>query len=153
MENSVQNLVYREPFIARFKVGNRKVLVMNYHARKNDDQPEQEIKHFKDLYRSKYRNERVIIAGDFNLKDKHTVFNPLKAAGFRFAVKDQRTTLKRKCNRKGEFRNHPIDNIFYGPTLDCTIAAVLNHVSGCFDLKRARGISDHLPVVAGFIVY
>jgi len=153
LENSVQKLVFREPFIARFQVGNRKVLIMNYHARKHDDQPEQEIKHFKSLYNRKYRNERVIIAGDFNLKDKHTVFNPLKAAGFKFAVENQGTTLKRKCDKKGRFRNHPIDNIFYAPSLVCNIGAVLNHVRGCFDMKRARGISDHLPVVAGFIIY
>jgi len=153
LENSVQDIVFREPFMARFQINNRRILVMNYHARKHDDQPEQEIKHFKQLYRSRYRNDRVIIAGDFNVKDKHTVFNPLKANGFRFVVENQATTLKTKCNKKGEFRNHPIDNIFYTSSLDCTIGAVLNHVRGCFDMKRARGISDHLPVVAGFMIY
>lgn len=153
LEKELQEKVFREPFVARFQIQNRKVLLMNYHARKHDDQPEQEIKHFKNLYSSKYRNERLIIAGDFNVKDSHTVFNPLKANGFRFAVENQATTLKRKCNRKGRFRNHPIDNIFYAPSVTCTIGAVLNHVRGCFDMKRARGISDHLPVVAGFLIY
>jgi len=153
LENKLQKVVFREPFTARFQIKNRKVLILNYHARKHDDQPEQEIKYFKDLYHKNYRNERLILAGDFNLISTHTVFNPLKAAGFRFAIQNQATTLKRKCTKKGVFTNHAIDNIFYAPSLICNIGVVLNPVKNCNDVKRVRGMSDHLPVVAGFIVY
>ena len=152
LENNLEKVVYREPYVARFQIKNRKIVVLNYHARKHDDQPEREIKYFKDLFNIYYKNERFILAGDFNVKDKHTVFNPLKAAGFRFVVKNQPTTLKTKCTKRGRFTNHPIDNILYAPSLNCEIAAVLNPVKNCADIKRVRGISDHLPVVAGFVI-
>ncbi len=152
LEKTLQKNVYREPYMARFLIENREVVLMNYHARKHDDQPEQEVKQFKNLYFQNYLEVPFIIAGDFNLKDKHTVFFPLKKAGFDFVLENEPTTLKRKCDTKGKMRNHPIDNLFYGPGINCQEGFVVNPIRGCFDLESVRGLSDHLPVVARFII-
>ncbi len=150
LEAALQEIVFREPYMARFLIENREVVLMNYHARKHDDEPEREVKEFKNLYFQFYLNTPFIIAGDFNLKDKHTVFFPLKKAGFDFVLENEPTTLKRKCDVKGRMRNHPIDNLFYSPGINCKEGFVVNPIRGCFDLDRFRGLSDHLPVVASF---
>jgi len=152
LEKELQEIVFREPFMARFLIENREVVVMNYHARKYYDQPEQEVKQFKNLYFQYYLETPFIIVGDFNLKDKHSVFFPLKKAGFDFVVENEPTTLKRKCDAKGKMRNHAIDNLFYGPGIDCKEGFVVNPIRGCFDLERIRMLSDHLPVVARFSI-
>lgn len=152
LEKALQQIVFREPYMARFLIDNREVVLMNYHARKHSDQPEQEVKQFKKIYFQYYLNTPFIIAGDFNLKDKHTVFFPLKKSGFDFVLENEPTTLKRKCDAKGKMRNHPIDNLFYSPGLNCKEGFVVNPIRGCFDLETFRGLSDHLPVVAQFSI-
>lgn len=140
----------REPFLARFKVSGdtSRFWVANFHARKHDKEPEEEIKHFIS-YPERLGTEAVIIAGDFNLDEQHEVWTPFYAEGFRSALEETPTTLKRKCNLRGEYVNYAIDNIFYPQSrFSVSNAMRIDFVESCDLLEIARGISDHLPVTA-----
>ena len=143
----------REPFFARFEVDSRPLLLVNYHARRYDQQPEREIKYFRQLP-DEYPNDILVFVGDFNVKPKHSVFNPLKKMGYRQVLKDhQKTTLKRKC-KKGNYGSHSIDNILY-PAQKTLFenGGVVDFVGGCENLTEARKISDHLPVFLTLLLY
>lgn len=140
----------REPYLARFKVSGdtSRFWIANFHARKHDKEPEEEIKHFI-AYPQRLGTEAIIIAGDFNLDEQHEVWRPFYAEGFRSALEETPTTLKMKCNLRGEYFNYPIDNIFYPRSrFSVSNAMRIDFVENCDNLEKARGISDHLPVKA-----
>ena len=83
----------------------------------------------------------------FNLDEKHKVWDNLYEKGYVSAVTDKPTTLKKKCNRKGEYFNYPIDNIyFHSERFENLEAGRVDFVLECQYLEKARGVSDHLPV-------
>lgn len=140
----------REPYLARFKVSGdtSRFWIANFHARKHDKEPEEEIKRFIS-YPQRLGTEAVIIAGDFNLDEQHEVWTPFYAEGFRSALEETPTTLKMKCNLRGEYVNYAIDNIFYHSSrFSASDAGRIDFVESCDLLEIAREISDHLPVKA-----
>lgn len=140
----------REPYLARFKVSGdtSRFWVANFHARKHDKEPEEEIRHFIS-YPQRLGTDAVIIAGDFNLDEQHQVWSPFYSAGFVSALEETPTTLKRSCNRRGEYFNYAIDNIFFMRARFAVSDAMrIDFVERCELLETARGISDHLPVKA-----
>ena len=150
LDKELEDLCYREPFIATFKKkgSSEPFYVVNYHSRKYNDRPEEEIIHFLD-YRERLKSNRILIAGDFNLNEEHEVWEPFYRRGYKSALKNQRTTLKVKC-KNGDYLSHPIDNIYFTPGIEMVQAGSIDFIGTCENLKRAREISDHLPVYMEF---
>ncbi|QAA83173.1 endonuclease [Aequorivita sp. H23M31] len=150
LDKELEDFCYREPFIASFKVkGNKEPFyVVNYHSRKYNDRPEEEIIHFLD-YPQRLNSQRILIAGDFNLSEKHAVWEPFYRRGFKNAIKNERTTLKMKCEN-GDYLSHPIDNIYITSGITKVKANSLDFVKHCDNLEKARSISDHLPIYIEF---
>src|SRR5690554_5037105 len=150
LDTALKDICFREPFVAEFKQRGRETsfFVINYHSRKHNDNPEEEIIHFID-YPERLNSNRILIAGDFNLSETHEVWRPFYRKGFTNALRNQRTTLKWKC-AEGNYLNHPIDNIYFTSDIQKVKAQSIDFVGTCENLKRAREISDHLPVFMEF---
>ncbi len=149
LDKKLASKIEREPYIALFEWKKNKTsfFTVNMHARTYNKHPEMEISNFK-YYPKRFKSENIIFLGDFNLNEKHTVWNPLYKMGFISAVKNQPTTLKRKCV-DGNYLNYPIDNIYFNKAyFKQEKAYVINFINECKNLKKARKISDHLPVVS-----
>src|SRR5690606_38426833 len=110
LDKELENLCNREPYIAAFKLNGESdpFYIVNFHSQKFDDRPEEEIIHFLD-YPTRLKSNRIIIAGDFNLNEKHQVWKPFYRNGFKSALQNTPTTLKMKC-KNGNYLNHAIDN-------------------------------------------
>ena len=119
---------------------------MNYHSRVYKEKPEKEIVCFYQ-YPKLFPDDKIIIAGDFNKYVSDDVFLPLRELGFQPNLENQKTTLKQKCGKKGEYLNHPIDYILVD-TDEMKIDKVgfVDFVEVCGNIKEARKLSDHLPV-------
>jgi len=151
LDKKLEDVVVREPFIGLFKAieSMEQFYVVNFHSRKFNDHPEKEIKFFK-AYPERLKSQNIIIAGDFNLNEKHTVWNPLYSKGYLSALKVSPTTLKIKCKNEN-YLNHSIDNIFYNEaTMKVSTSGKVDFVGSCDNLTKARFISDHLPVFMEF---
>lgn len=154
LDKELEDYCFREPFIGKFQLknGTRPFYVVNFHSRKYSDHPEEEIKFFKNFPEKLYSN-RVFILGDFNLNEKHKVWEGLYELGFNSAVENTKTTIKFAC-KDGIYLNHSIDNIYYNSSFVKRIQA--NHidfVKTCENLEFARTLSDHLPVFLECKIY
>lgn len=152
LDNEFASFINREPYIAKFKLKNsdNTFHVINFHSRKYDDKPELEIQFFNN-YRRRLNTDKLLIVGDFNLTEKHKVWNELYQQGFEAAVKNSKTTLKRKC-LNGIYLSHNIDNIYYSNKIKYIKSGVVDYVETCENLQVARNISDHLPVFFKFAI-
>ena len=153
LDKDLEDKCFREPFIGKFKLkkGTKSFYVVNFHSRKHDDHPEEEIKFFKD-YPERLNTNNIFIVGDFNLNERHKVWNDLYDLGFKSAVKNKKTTLKMAC-KNGVYLNHSIDNIYYNSTeVQLVNSDHLDFVKTCGNLKNARMLSDHLPVFLECII-
>ena len=150
LDDKLEDLCYREPFIGEFKLKGRSntIRVVNYHARKHNDKPEQEIIHLKD-YQERFRSSNLIICGDFNLNEKHAVWDGFYKKGFINALSNTPTTLKIRC-KSGSYLNHSIDNIFYTNSTKVIESGNIDFVKYCKNLSDARKLSDHLPAYIKF---
>ncbi|MBD0831305.1 endonuclease/exonuclease/phosphatase family protein [Aestuariibaculum sp. TT11] len=147
LDKELEDECLREPFIGKFqmKKGGDPFYIINFHSRKFNDRPEEEIIHFK-YYPERLDSDRIILAGDFNLNEKHKVWNNLYKIGFKSALKETKTTLKTKCSN-GLYLNHSIDNIYFtSSTIKSTSSGSIDIVKDCLNLENARFLSDHLPV-------
>ena len=149
LASSFEERIYREPYLARFQVGDQSLLLVNYHSRRFDERPEEEIVFICQLPQI-YEGDFVVIAGDFNCKADHPVFDHLKNQDYQAVLDNTPTTLKKKC-KNGKYTNHPIDNIFLpSEGLSIVSADIVDFVGYCEALEAARFISDHLPVAVTF---
>jgi deoxyribonuclease-1-like protein len=146
LDNELASVINREPYIAKFKSKKNGITfhIINFHARTNDEHPEREIIHFKD-YPERLETDQLIIAGDFNLNERHEVWDNLYQQGFKPSIRREKTTLKRKC-ASGDYLSHDIDNIYYSKKLNQVNSGVVDFIQNCENLTAARLISDHLPV-------
>jgi len=143
--SELANEINREPFEATFQADGMTFTVLNLHARPRTKQPEREV---KALIRYILDNDDItfILAGDFNVTEDHTVFNPLYRYGYTSALDDQKTTLNRTC-KSGSYLHYAYDNIFFPKAaFRATNAGVIDHVGNCENLTVASGVSDHLGV-------
>lgn len=142
-QNSTE--IDREPFYATFRAGDKTFTLVNFHAITQSMQPEMEVKYFK-LLPAVYPDLNLIFCGDFNLPQSHTVFNPLKAMGYKPVLKNQKTSLRQSCIGDDCLASE-FDNIFYNPAKILFVASGVVHFYRSFSsLQGARGISDHVPV-------
>ncbi len=150
LDKENKDLVFREPYLAKFEAGGKLFLLANYHARRFDEKPEEEVISFY-KYPERFSEIPIIIAGDFNMASSKKAFKPLYKNGFEVNLKEVKTTLKRKCNAKGSYTNYPIDFIlFQSNYFSLRNSGAIDFVGNCESLEKARGISDHLPVWASF---
>ena len=146
--SELDSLVDREPFLLDLFVEGKKFTLVNFHSRPYNKDPESEIIAISDFVVDSLETP-LIIAGDFNVEEKMPVFDYMKNNGFEAAVSNAKTTLKRQCDSNG-YLNYPIDNIFYSQDIFMTEGKVIDFVRFCEELKRARKLSDHLPVLLKF---
>ncbi|WP_407264888.1 endonuclease/exonuclease/phosphatase family protein [Tenacibaculum maritimum] len=150
LDKDLEKLCYREPYIGTFvfKGRSESVTLVNYHSRKHNDKPEEEIIHLKD-YKRRLGIDNIIISGDFNLNEKHPVWDNFYNNGFVNALENTSTTLKTKC-KSGNYLNHSIDNIFSSDSIKVIKSGNIDFVKTCKNLNEARKLSDHLPVFIQF---
>lgn len=142
-------LIDREPYFATFSASGKVFTIVNFHAITSSKQPETEIKYFKFLP-AQYSKLKLIFTGDFNLPESHTVFNPLKSAGYKSALKDQKTTIKHECDNEGCLKS-AFDNIFYhNRHLKLTESGIIHFYKNLSTMEDANKISDHVPVIIKF---
>ncbi|WP_298881980.1 endonuclease/exonuclease/phosphatase family protein [uncultured Polaribacter sp.] len=146
LDSDLRDLCYREPFIGNFifKGTNTIMSVINYHSRKHDDNPEDEIKYLSD-YEERLKTKNIIIAGDFNVDERHVVWDKFYQKGYKNALSKTPTTLKMKC-KFGKYLNHSIDNFYYKSNFKILKSGSIDFVNTCESLESARKLSDHLPV-------
>jgi endonuclease/exonuclease/phosphatase family metal-dependent hydrolase len=139
----------REPYFVTFQTSERQFTLVNFHAITKAKQPETEIKYFKFLP-DEYPDLNLILCGDFNCPQSHTVFNPLKTMGYKPVLTNQKTSLKETCVN-GDCLASEYDNVFYNSTkIKIADAGVIHFYKRFASLKEAGFISDHLPVYFSF---
>ncbi|WKB82755.1 endonuclease/exonuclease/phosphatase family protein [Cellulophaga lytica] len=142
--------VEREPFLLNFYIEGEKFTVLNFHSRPYNRDPESEVKAISKYILNSFTSP-ILLLGDFNINDKNDAFNNLKNEGYKTAVVNKKTTLKKKCYR-GQYTNHAIDNIFYSKQIQKVDAKVIDFIKTCNNLDAGRDLSDHLPVYMKFIL-
>lgn len=145
LEPSLSRPIDREPFLARFEVGDRQLLVASFHAVPTSKKPAHEVRLLERLH-ERYPDDDLVIVGDFNLSEASSAFDALKAEGFAPALVGQKTSVKMK-RKDGEHLANEYDNVFYeiGP-LRVEEVGVIDFTDRFATLREARRISDHLPV-------
>jgi deoxyribonuclease-1-like protein len=145
LEMSLDSVIDREPFLARFEIGKKTILLANFHAVPKKKMPWFEIMELDQLDKL-YKKDNLIIAGDFNLEASNRAFNELKILGFRPALLNIRTTIKMEEN-EGEKFAHEYDNfIFEKDQFAILKSGRIDYTSHFTNLKESRKVSDHLPV-------
>ncbi len=153
LDNILEDKCEREPFIGKFRSAKRSkpFYLVNFHSIPHNKNPETEILHFKN-YQERLKTDLVFICGDFNLNEKHNIWEDLYQKGFSPAVKNTKTTLKKSC-KNGNYFNHSIDNIYFDTdVISKERANKVDFVNTCNNLETARSISDHLPVFLEFSI-
>ncbi len=144
----LDSLIDREPFLIDFYIADKKLSLINFHSRPYNRNPEAEIKALSQYIVEAFKTP-TILAGDFNVNEAKPVFDNFKAKGYTAVVINKKTTLKRNCDGF-EYLNHPIDNIFFSTDILIVESGVLDFIRVCDNLKKARKLSDHLPVYLRF---
>ncbi len=147
LEQSYQREIDREPYLCTFAYQGKEFTLASFHAIPKSKMPETEIKYFKFLAAA-YPKLNLIFAGDFNCPQSHSVFNPLKKMGYRSALQNQKTSLKMAC-KQNECLASEYDNIYYPAAKTKVLRkGIIPFYKSFPNLKKAREISDHIPVWA-----
>jgi len=143
--------INREPYLARFQLGEKRFTFVTFHAVPKAKQPETEIRYLQYLP-AEYPGDILVFCGDFNLSEAHSVFNPLKRGGYPAAFTKQKTSLRQKCI-DGDCLSSAYDNFFYNQAkVNCISAGIVPFYSAFAEIREARKISDHVPVILKFSV-
>ena len=134
----------REPFYCTFEYNKKQFTVANFHAITKSKQPETEIKYFRFLP-SEYPDLNIMFVGDFNCPQSHTVFYPLRKAGYNSILVNQKTSLKKQL-KNGQSLASEFDNIFYNQKVRNINGGVIHFYKNFKTLKEAHIISDHIPI-------
>ena len=145
LEKKYANVMEREPYLCTFEHGNKQFTAVSFHAITKSKQPEREIKYFQ-FFPSAYPKSNLIIMGDFNCPQSHSVFNPLRKMGFTSALVNQKTSLKRSC-KNGQYLASEFDNMYFQKTkIKKLDSGVILFYQNFPSLRQAKTISDHCPV-------
>lgn len=146
LEPTYAEEIEREPYMATFIYKGKEITISSIHTLPTKHQPETEIKYLK-FFPEVYPENNLIFLGDFNLTEKHSVFNPLKKLGYLPSFTEQKSSLKQKCI-KGDCLASEYDNIFYHGDKNELIKAVpILFFEDFEDITIARRISDHIPLM------
>lgn len=153
LEKSLELLIDREPFLARFTNGFDTILLATIHTIPSNKNPYWEI---QVLYKldSIYSRDRLMVLGDFNSSHKSPAFTKLINRGFSITFLNTKTTYKMKPDpATGNHLANEYDNIYFERKAFELQSKIVTDFSKNFpDLKSARQISDHLPVFGCFLV-
>ena len=145
LETSLDSLIDREPFLARFECGRQIILLANLHAVPKKKMPWFEILEL-DRLDLLYKKDNLIIAGDFNLEATNRAFDELRTLGFKQALFALKTTIKMEV-QSGEKFAHEYDNfIFEKDSFTILKSGRIDFTTHFYTLQEARKVSDHLPV-------
>lgn len=146
LDKELELLIEREPYIGIFEMKNGTFFyAINMHAKTYRNHPEIEISNFK-KYPKRFQTKNLIILGDFNLNERHSVWNPLYKMGFKPAIRNIKTSIKRKC-KKEQYMYKAVDNIIFNSnSVEKVNSGIIDFVKNCNNLEKARLISDHFPV-------
>ena len=151
LEKKYHLQIDREPYYCTFDYNGKPFTIANFHAITKSKQPETEIKYFKFLP-AQYPTLNLLFIGDFNCKQSHTVFNPLKKMGYNCVFINQKTSLKKECIDNVCLASE-FDNIWYNSTKITVANSKVIHFYNTFEtLKEAREISDHIPITTEIII-
>lgn len=142
------NEIEREPYLASFKFQDLTFTLVNFHAVPKKNQPEKEIKYFKE-FSIHYKNYSLIFMGDFNCASSHSVFLPLKKQGFLPVFEGFKTSLKQKCTNQDCLASE-YDNVLLSSNLKVIQCGIIHFYKDFDDISIARKVSDHLPVWVSF---
>lgn len=150
LDKRYSEVIEREPFLAKFASNGKDFTLVSFHAIPKNRQPESEIKYLK-YFPQEYPDLNLIFMGDFNTPQSNNVFNPLKKMGYKPALTNQKTSLRQKCIN-GDCLASRYDNIFYSDKyIQTKYAGIIPFYRKFPDMKAARHISDHVPVVFRFV--
>lgn len=145
LEKKYALAIEREPYWATFEYANKRFTVASFHAITKSKQPEREIKYFK-FFPEEYPSLNLILAGDFNCPQSHSVFIPLRKIGFSSALVNQKTSLKRN-GKNGSYLSNEFDNMYFSKSKIRKLnSGVVPFYKNFQSLKEARTISDHCPI-------
>jgi len=145
LEKKYASAIEREPYLCNFEYGNKRFTAVSFHAITKSKQPEREIQYFKFLP-AEYPTLNLILTGDFNCPQSHSVFIPLRKIGFTSALVNQKTSLKRSC-KNGQCLASELDNIYFLKSkIKKLNSGVIPFYQNFSTLKEARTISDHCPI-------
>lgn len=146
LEPTYQEEIEREPYMATFIYKGKEITISSIHTLPTKHQPETEIKYLK-FFPEVYPEHNLIFLGDFNLTEKHSVFNPLKKQGYVPSFVDQKSSLRQKCI-KGDCLASEYDNIFYHSEKNELVKATpIMFFEDFEDITIARKVSDHIPLM------
>lgn len=149
LEKKLADSIEREPYIGRFLYGDKKFTLAVFHAVPKNKHPEKEIRFLKGIC-TEYPGENFMFCGDFNCPASHPVFESLKQLHFIASLHKEKTTLKSECSVNTCLASE-YDNIFYLPrNIEAVHSGALHFYKQFPDVKKARSISDHLPVFLEF---
>jgi deoxyribonuclease-1-like protein len=145
LEKKYASAIEREPYLCTFEYRNKQFTTVSFHAITKSKQPEREIKYFK-FFPSAYPTLNLILTGDFNCPQSHSVFSGLRNIGFASALVNQKTSLKRAC-KNGECLASEFDNMYFSKSKIKQIhAGVVLFYEKFSTLKEAHTVSDHCPI-------
>ncbi|MDB5119033.1 MAG: Endonuclease [Sphingobacteriales bacterium] len=149
LEKKFNLQIDREPFYITFRLNDKYFTVANFHAITKTKQPEREIKYFQYIPTFN-KTLNLIFAGDFNLPQSHTVFNPLRKMGYNSALKGVKTSLKKNC-LASDCLSSEFDNFYFKASIFKSYkAGIIPFYTSFNSLKDARLISDHVPIYYQF---
>jgi endonuclease/exonuclease/phosphatase family metal-dependent hydrolase len=93
-----------------------------------------------------YKNDNLIIAGDFNLSSTNSVFDELKYHGLYPALSQLKTTIKIEPKGSEKFANDYDNFLVEKAKIKVLKAGRIDFTTNFPTLKDARKVSDHLPV-------
>lgn len=143
----LKDSVAREPFMVSFTYKGKSFTMANFHAIPKKKQPQQELKYLK-FFAEWLNLDNIIFVGDFNCSGEDNVFNPIKKQGYKATFVNQKTTLRQKCI-KGDCLASAYDNLFYHSRYWRVMSSGIVPFYEIFgeDMKAARKISDHVPII------
>lgn len=142
----------RVPAIATFSLEGKLLEVISVHLAPTAKHPENEIEKFSSTKTGYFDKPNQVIVGDFNLS--HKKLDDVLEGELKFQHQiEGKTSLKSKPDPKPRgYLSKEYDNIYTkGFLMPCQLG-IVDFVPMFSDIKKAKEISDHLPVFMIFTV-
>lgn len=149
----LQEAIDREPFTTKFVIDGHELDVFTVHLVPTAKKPIEEVKALVQSHEISLATN-AIVAGDFNLGSKKTN-KYFKSIGYTAQI-NQKTSIKRTVNAKGEYLLNQYDNIYTKGQMKVCASGVIDFVAEAYSpvtkkqLTEVYKVSDHLVVYAMF---